>query len=101
MLGFKKPLESGMELLNKDEIQSKYYLRILVEDRPGVLAKIAKLFGENFISIESMLQKPKHKSFANLLLSTHFCLEKDIQKALKELENFDFVNEKPFMMRIE
>jgi len=101
MLGFKKPLESGMELLNKDEIKSKYYLRILVEDRPGVLAKIAKLFGENFISIESMLQKPKHKSFANLLLSTHFCLEKDIQKALKELENFDFVNEKPFMMRIE
>ncbi|WP_281951512.1 homoserine dehydrogenase [Nitrosophilus kaiyonis] len=101
MLGFKKPLESGMKLLNIDDIKSKYYLRVLVEDRPGVLAKIAELFGNLNISIESMLQKPKEKSKANLLLSTHECYEKDIQKALKELEKLDFIDGKPFMMRIE
>ena len=101
MLGFKKPLESGMKLLNIDDIKSKYYLRVLVEDRPGVLAKIAELLGNLNISIESMLQKPKEKTKANLLLSTHECYEKDIQKALRELEKLSFIDGKPFMMRIE
>jgi len=101
MLGFKRPLESGMKLANIDEIRSKYYLRVSVVDKPGVLAKIAHLFGELNISIESMLQKPKTKTRANLLLSTHECLEKDIQKALKKLESLDFIDEKPFMIRIE
>ncbi|WP_187647349.1 homoserine dehydrogenase [Nitrosophilus labii] len=101
MLGFKRPLESGMTLASNDEIRVKYYLRVAVQDRPGILAKIAQLFGEHQISIESMLQKPKTKNTANLLLSTHECLEKDIQKALNELKNQDFIEEKPFMMRIE
>ena len=101
MLGFKKPLESGMTLLDTEYIRSKYYMRVLVEDRPGVLAKIAELFGRLNISIESMLQKPGTKSMANLLLSTHECYEKDIKKALIELEKMDFIEGKPFMMRIE
>ncbi len=101
MLGFKRPLESGMTLASNDEIRVKYYLRVAVQDRPGILAKIAQLFGEHQISIESMLQKPKTKNTANLLLSTHECLEKDIQKALNELKTQDFIEEKPFMMRIE
>ncbi len=101
MLGFKRPLESGMKLASNDKIRVKYYLRVAVQDRPGILAKIAQLFGEHQISIESMIQKPKTKNTANLLLSTHECLEKDIQKALNELKNQDFIEEKPFMMRIE
>jgi homoserine dehydrogenase len=101
MLGFKRPLESGMKLSKIEEIKTKYYLRVSVVDKPGVLAKIAHLFGELNISIESMLQKPKAKGRANLLLSTHECLEKDIQMALKALESLDFIDEKPFMMRIE
>ena len=101
MLGFKRPLESGMKLAPKESIQSKYYLRLVVEDRPGILAKIAAIFGEFFISIESMLQKPSPTTFANLLLSTHHCLEKDIQKALNELTKQNFVKRKPVMIRIE
>ncbi len=101
MLGFKRPLEWGMKLSPKEEIHSKYYLRILVEDRPGILAKIASIFGEHSISIESMLQKSSKEGQAQLLLSTHSCIEKDIQKALQELQSHDFLKELPAMIRIE
>ncbi|HIE35209.1 MAG TPA: homoserine dehydrogenase [Campylobacterales bacterium] len=101
MLGYKRSLESGMSLASSDDIRSKYYIRVSVEDKPGVLAKIAKLFGENRISIESMLQKPEQKDMANLLFSTHKSYEKDIQNALSELSKLDFINKKPFMIRIE
>ena len=101
MLGFKRPLESGMRLAAKESIEAKYYLRLVVEDRPGILAKIAAIFGEFCISIESMLQKPSSTQFANLLLSTHRCLEKDIQKALSELTKQNFIKKEPVMIRIE
>ncbi len=101
MLGFKRPLEWGMKLSPKEEIHSKYYLRIVVEDRPGILAKIASIFGEHSISIESMLQKSSKEGQAQLLLSTHSCIEKDIQKALQKLQSHDFLKELPAMIRIE
>ncbi len=101
MLGFKKPLESGLRLAAKEEIFTKYYLRMVVADKPGILAKIASIFGEYAISIESMLQKPSATSKAYLLLSTHQCQEKDIQKALQELSHQQFLKEEPVMIRIE
>lgn len=101
MLGFKKPLEEGMRLASADEIVSKYYLRLVVEDRPGILAKIASIFGEFSISIESMLQRPEPDNLAHLLLSTHLCKEADIQKALQELSSQDFLQKKPLMIRME
>ena len=101
MLGFKRSLESGVRLAAKESIEAKYYLRLVVEDRPGILAKIAAIFGEFSISIESMLQKPSSGDLANLLLSTHKCVEKDIQKALQQLTQQNFIKKEPVMIRIE
>jgi len=101
MLGFKRSLESGVRLAAKESIEVKYYLRLVVEDRPGILAKIAAIFGEFSISIESMLQKPSSGDLANLLLSTHKCVEKDIQKALQQLTQQNFIKKEPVMIRIE
>ncbi len=101
MLGFKKPLESGMRLAPKESITSKYYLRLVVEDRPGILAKIASIFGQEAISIESMLQKPAKEGLANLLLSTHTTQEAAIQKALSALQKQEFLKQEPVMIRIE
>ncbi|WP_200762729.1 homoserine dehydrogenase [Nitrosophilus alvini] len=101
MLGFKRPLETGMTLAASENISSKYYLRISVLDRPGVLADIAQILGENSISVESMLQKPQSKTTANLLLSTHVCLEKEIQKALERIRAKDYVKAEPVMIRVE
>jgi len=100
MLGFDKPLERGLKLKDKNAIVSKYYLRLKVEDKPGVLAKIAALFGDHNISVETMLQRPVDGSYANLLFATHEAKEGDIQRVITALETLDFVAAKPVMIRI-
>ncbi len=101
MLGYEKSFNKNLKLLAKDEIKTKYYLRLEVNDKAGVLAKIATILGDCGISIEKMLQKPLKNEKSNLLLATHTCFEKDIIKAITELENSKVVTQKPAMIRIE
>ena len=100
MLGFDKPLEKGLTLKPIGDIESKYYLRINVSDKAGVLSKITTIFATNNISIETILQRPSKDGSANLLISTHIAVEKDIQNMIKSIEELDFVNSKPVMIRI-
>lgn len=101
MLGFERSYGNKLSLQNKKEIKTKYYLRLEVADKTGVLAKVASILGECGISIEKMLQKPLGNQKSNLLLSTHSSVEKDILKAIEELENTKVVTQKPAMIRIE
>ena len=101
MLGYESHHGEDLTLLPKDEIITKYYLRLKVEDKAGVLAKIANILGEKNISIEKMIQKPVDDNAAHLLLSTHTCKEKDINDALDILEETSVVTTKPAMIRIE
>ncbi len=101
MLGFKKPMEAGLRLMPQEDMESKYYLRLIVKDMPGVLAKISKVLGENNISIETLWQKPSSKSNAALLMSTHLSNEKAIKSAIDQMEALDVVEARPFMIRIE
>ncbi|MDD5405483.1 MAG: homoserine dehydrogenase [Sulfurovaceae bacterium] len=103
MLGYKKPLESGLTLLSKDDIHSHYYLRLSVDDRKGVLAEVTNLLSRLDISIEAMMQKPDSDKDAcvELLFVTHECQEKSIQEAIKELEKLSVVHGKVGMIRIE
>ena len=100
MLGFDKPMEGKLTLKSTENIESKYYLRINVSDKTGVLAKITKIFEDNNISVETMLQRPASEDSANLLISTHVAYERDIQTMIKEIEALDFVNSTPVMIRI-
>ena len=100
MLGFDKPMEGKLTLKPSANIESKYYLRINVSDKAGVLAKITKIFEIHNISVETMLQKSTSDSSANLLISTHIAIESNIQAMISELEKLDFVNHKPVMIRI-
>jgi homoserine dehydrogenase len=101
MLGFENQPGEKVTLMSKDDIQTKYYLRLEVTDRPGTLAKIATILGNNSISIEAMMQKPLKNATANLLLTTHISIERDILKAIVELENSGVIISKPAMIRIE
>ena len=101
MLGFELDNSEDLTLMSKDEIETKYYLRLRVEDKAGVLAKIATILGEKNISIEKMIQKPLNKTCANLLLATHRSLEKDVVDALEKIEKAGAVTAKPVMIRIE
>jgi homoserine dehydrogenase len=102
MLGYKKGLESDMELLFESEIVTHYYLRMSVDDKSGVLAKITNVLEKFDISIESMLQKPhKNEDVVKLLFTTHECQEEKIQAAMLELKKLDCVHGDIAMMRIE
>ena len=101
MLGFEKAHGEDLKLMPKDNIVTKYYLRLRVEDKAGVLARVSKILGDRNISIEKMIQKPLNETCAHLLLSTHECIEKDIVYALNALEEEGAVTAKPVMIRIE
>ena len=101
MLGFDRPMEgSQLTLKPTANIESKYYLRVNVSDRAGVLARITKIFETHNISIETMLQRPSENTSANLLISTHIAKESNIQAMIDELQSLDFVNARPVMIRI-
>ena len=101
MLGFESSHGEDLKLMSKDNIQTKYYLRLRVEDKAGVLAKIANILSKYNISIEKMIQKPLNKTCSHILLSTHISVESDINKALNEIKESGAVTAQPAMIRIE
>ena len=102
MLGFKNSIDKDLHLKPFLQISSAYYLRILVLDKPGVLAQIATILGEEGISINTCLQSPsKLKNHSTLLLSTHTCTESKIRNALEKIHNLEVTQDKPVMIRIE
>ncbi len=101
MLGFNRPMEGDtLTLKSSEAIESKYYLRINVNDKAGVLAQLSKLFEEHNISIETMLQRTSENESANLLISTHIAVEKNVKNLINEIESLNFVNGRPAMIRI-
>ena len=101
MLGFESSNKEDLKLMSKDDIKTKYYLRLRVEDKVGVLAKVANILGDKNISIEKMIQKPLNRTCAHILLSTHTSIEKDVVDALSKIEEAGVVTAKPVMIRIE
>lgn len=100
MLGFNHPLEEGLKLKPSDAIRSKYYLRLRVSDKPGILAKITQLFADHAISIEAVIQRPSETECAHLLFATHEATERSIRQMMLQLQDLDPVLETPFMIRI-
>jgi len=85
------------------EVKTRYYLRLNVPDRPGVLAQISKVLSDNSISISSVIQKESDPAAqtAILVIMTHPAEEKGMQKALKQLGQLPVVNEVSNFIRVE
>ncbi|HEC1756833.1 TPA: homoserine dehydrogenase, partial [Campylobacter lari] len=93
--------DTSYKLLNKDEIYTRYYLRLKVLDKIGVLSKITQLMSEHQISIDTFLQKPKKEKqdCSTLFFITHQTYEKNIQILIQKLKEQEFVKDDVFMMR--
>ena len=83
-----------------EDVATRYYTVLKVVDQPGVLAKIAGVFGEHNVSLESVVQKGFGSS-AQIVLITHKVLERDFQAARDGLESLDVVEEIPSVIRVE
>ncbi len=96
-------INSSLKTKPMSEIETRYYLRMSVTDRPGVLAQIAKTLGDNSISIASVIQKETDPStkIAEIVIMTHPAKEQAIQQALKETEHLPVVKEISNFVRVE
>ncbi|HDP70525.1 MAG TPA: homoserine dehydrogenase [Actinobacteria bacterium] len=88
-----------------DEISSKYYLLMKAADEPGVLAKIAKVFGDNDVSLASVIQKGPQVSTlrgaADLVFITHLVKEKNFRTALRQIGELDVTSKICNVIRVE
>ncbi|HSV73718.1 MAG TPA: homoserine dehydrogenase [Chthonomonadales bacterium] len=73
------------QMLPVDQIEALYYLRMLVLDRPGVLASVAGVLGEHEVSIESVVQRSTGEGLAEIIWVTHRTREADIRAALARI----------------
>ena len=80
---------------------SAYYVRLLVDDEPGVLATIAGAFGESGVSLNSVIQTRKVNNRAEIVLITHAVVEKNIQIASEIIENLAVVTKIRNIIRVE
>jgi homoserine dehydrogenase len=84
------------------DIESLYYLRFMVVDRPGVLSQIAGVLGQHGISISSVLQQGrKEGQTVPVVIRTHQAAERSVQTALREIGRMPFVSEPPMLIRVE
>ncbi|MDP2211302.1 MAG: homoserine dehydrogenase [Candidatus Aquicultor sp.] len=84
-----------------DEVTSRYYMRLEAADRPGVLAKISQVFGEDGVSIESVIQKNTRRDGAELVFGFYMVKEKNFRESLKKIERLDVVNKICNVIRVE
>lgn len=82
-------------------IKSKYYIRLNVVDRPGVLASIAYALGDKEVSLASVLQKQTDKNNAEIVMVTHTVKEKNMREALEIIKHLSSVNEVSNIIRVE
>lgn len=84
------------------DIESLFYLRFMVVDRPGVLSQIAGVLGQHGISISSVLQQGrKEGQMVPVVIRTHQAAERSVQTALREIGRMSFVSEPPMLIRVE
>ena len=86
-----------------DELLTRYYIRLIVADRAGVLAQIAKALGDGDISIASVLQKDadRETQSAEIVIMTHPAREASVQQALLDIGGLPPVRRVGNMIRIE
>jgi homoserine dehydrogenase len=92
----------GASVKPMELIRSRYYLRVMAVDKPGVLSAISGALGENQISIASMIQKGRaEQSAVPIVMLTHEAVEGDLQRALKRINALDVVAGETVCIRVE
>jgi homoserine dehydrogenase len=102
-LAFQSDQLSSVPILGIEQVETSYYLRMRVADRPGVLADITRLLARSKISIGAMVQKEpgEGESRVDIVMLTHRALEKDVDAALEKIEKLQSVVGRVTRIRLE
>ncbi|UCC61177.1 MAG: homoserine dehydrogenase [Dehalococcoidia bacterium] len=98
-----QPITSSVKKITPiSEIVSRYYMRLTIDDSPGVLAQISKILGDHLISIASVIQKEadEKSQTAEIVIMTHPARESAVQKAIQETEAIPVVKEIGNLIRV-
>jgi len=82
------------------QVQSEFYLRMQVVDRPGVLAKIATVFGEELVSLQSVVQRASYGDHAEIVWITHRVAEGNLVRSVERIGRLPEVVEISSKLRV-
>ncbi|BAL25255.1 homoserine dehydrogenase [Azoarcus sp. KH32C] len=102
-LAFQPDQVRDLKVLPIEEVETSYYLRMRVDDKPGVLADITRILADSDISIEALLQKEAAEgaSQTDIIMLTHSTLEKNANAAIASIEALPVVAGKIVRLRME
>ena len=102
-LGFQDDAIIDLPILPREEIETTYYLRLTVEDKPGALADITNILAKQNISIEALIQKePQHdETTLPIIMLTQKTIEKEMDAAIAAIENLASVTGQVTRIRLE
>ncbi len=102
-LAFQPDRMNDTPILSMDDVETAYYLRLNAQDKPGVMADVARIMGENNISIEAILQKEPEagQSTATIIMLTQRILESQMNQAIVAMEDLPSVSGKVTRIRVE
>lgn len=94
--------EAQKVLVSAEEHNSRFYVRLMAKDEPGVLATIADLLGKNSISISGALQHEGKgpENTVPVIITTHMTAQKNITCALKQLSSLEVIGKNPVCIEI-
>lgn len=84
----------------EDEMESRFFLRLCVDDRPGVLASIASVLGNNNVSIAQMIQKHRDEDMAEIVVVTSKVREGNFNDAMLVVEGLNAVHKISSIIRV-
>ncbi len=102
LLSYQESAIERIPLKKMDDVVMPFYMRFSALDRPGVLSKISGILGKNDISIASVIQKGRQVNGAvPIVMMTHEAKEKNVHRALKEIDRMGMILGKTIFIRVE
>lgn len=93
---------ANITLRTIDEVETRFYIRFMVMDKPGVLAAITTVLGQHNISISSVTQKLESKgSTVPVVILTHLANERQVKEALDKIADLAIIRGRPVAIRME
>ena len=102
-LAFQPDQITDVPVLPIEEVETSYYLRLRVLDKPGVLADVTRILADQSISIDAMLQREPEEgeSQTDIIILTHLTIEKNVDTAIAKIEALDSVTRPVIRLRLE
>jgi homoserine dehydrogenase len=102
-LAFQPDAVADIPVLPMAEVETSYYLRLRVEDKPGVLADITRILADQQMSVVAMLQREpgEGEGETDIIILTHACKEKSADAAIARIETLSVLKRKVIRLRLE